>query len=249
MLAALQHAAGELVRGLTHLLCPNLCWACGQLMPDNFAHFCQTCQPALTADPFDSCPRCASIVGPHSQVEQGCLYCRDKNFAFDGAVRLGIYKDRLREVILRLKQRGGELLAEVVGELWAAVQGELLRSLKPDLITCVPLHWRRRLERGFNQSEILARALARRLNFSCQLYLLRRVRYTAQQKAQGVTQRYENVRGAFAPGGGVRLTGERVLLVDDVMTTGYTASEAARALLEAGAGAVVVAVLAHAYQF
>jgi predicted amidophosphoribosyltransferase len=103
----------------------------------------------------------------------------------------------------------------------------------------------RRLRRGYNQSEILARPLAGRLRLPCRPGWLRRGRRTPQQTLQPPAGRRENVRGAFRARAGAGLRGRTVLLVDDVLTTGSTAHEAARALRQAGAARVVVAVLAH----
>ena len=109
----------------------------------------------------------------------------------------------------------------------------------------VPLHWWRRWTRGYNQSESLGRALAARLGLPCQGRWLRRVRNTPRQVDQSAAARRENVRNAFVAQGRPDLRGKTVLLVDDVLTTGSTANEAASALRKAGAGRIVVAVLAH----
>jgi ComF family protein len=145
-----------------------------------------------------------------------------------------------------MKHRSGELLAEVVGALWAEQTEARLREVRADIVVPVPLHWRRRLARGYNQSEALARAVADRLGLPCRPSLLRRVRHTPQQTQQSPAGRRDNVRGAFAARLGRAFAGKSILLVDDVMTTGSTASEAARALREDGAARVVVAVLARA---
>jgi ComF family protein len=116
--------------------------------------------------------------------------------------------------------------------------------LAPDAVVPVPLHWWRRLRRGYNQSEALARGLARVLALPCRTSWLRRARHTPSQVGKSAEQRRANVRGAFRA---ARVpAGASVLLVDDVMTTGATASEAARALKEAGAGRVVAAALGRA---
>jgi ComF family protein len=151
----------------------------------------------------------------------------------------------LREVILRMKHQNGESLAEAVGDLWAEHSGSRLRQSGAQVIIPVPLHWRRRWTRGYNQSEALARALASSLQLPCKPSWVRRTRHTPQQTSQTRAQRPENVRGAFKAGSGARLRGVTVLLVDDVLTTGTTCSEASRALREAGAAKVMVAVLAH----
>jgi predicted amidophosphoribosyltransferase len=111
-------------------------------------------------------------------------------------------------------------------------------------VRLVPLHWWRRWRRGYNQSEALARRVARTLSSTCRPQALRRVRNTGPQTAQTLAGRRANVRGAFRARRGVEVGGKTILLVDDVLTTGSTCHEAARALCAAGAGRVVVAVLA-----
>jgi ComF family protein len=167
------------------------------------------------------------------------------HFPFDQALRLGPYDGLLREVILRLKHAPGEGLAEVLGELWAEHSEPRLRSLGAAVVVPVPLHWWRRLSRGYNQSEVLARAVAARLGLPCRPGFLRQVRATSHQKGQSTANRRSNVQGAFRGQPHPEMRGQTVLLVDDVLTTGSTAGEAARALLRAGAARVVVAVLAR----
>jgi ComF family protein len=120
-----------------------------------------------------------------------------------------------------------------------------LQALGPHVIVPVPLHWRRHWQRGFNQSEALARALAQRLGTRCRPALLRRIRATPPQPGCTPPQRRDNVRGAFAARAGSSLPGQTILLVDDVLTTGATATEAARALQALRPARVIVAVLAH----
>jgi len=244
--AAKQSALITLARGLLQIFYPNLCWICRQPLPPEQPAFCPPCREALLTDPRPSCPRCAATVGPFADLETGCPACRAEEFAFDRAVRLGTYEGPLREVILRLKTAHGEGLAEIVAGEWAAGAAEKLRALGIHCVVPVPLHWWRRWQRGYNQSDALGRALAKVLCSPFHPYGLRRLRKTAMQVHLSVTKRRENVRGAFEARRTVALAGKTVLLVDDVMTTGSTAHEAARALRRAGAARVVVAVLARA---
>jgi ComF family protein len=236
----------SLAQGLLHLVYPNVCWGCGRLLEPQAPGFCSACHHAIFNDPRPSCPRCAATVGPFANVDEGCPACREEGFAFAGAVRLGIYDGAVREVVLRLKQGHNEGLTGLIGEAWAAYAGARLRDLGATVVVPVPLHWWRRWQRGYNQSETLARALARALGLPCVVRGLRRVRFTALQAGLSSSARRDNVRGAFEPGRRANFGGETVLLVDDVMTTGATAHEAARALKRAGATRVVVAVLARA---
>lgn len=235
----------ELGRGILQLLYPGVCGACGGSLAPEEATFCQSCRAALSADPHPSCPRCASTIGPYVSTEAGCIRCRERRFHFEQAFRLGPYEGLLREMILRIKQSQGELTAEQIGDLWAERMGSGLRAVGADAVIPVPLHWWRRWQRGYNQSETLARALADHLHLPCRPGWLRRIRSTPFQMRQTPAGRVQNVHNAFRARSGARLRGLTVLLVDDVLTTGSTCSEAAKALRAAGAARVVVAVLAH----
>jgi ComF family protein len=130
--------------------------------------------------------------------------------------------------------------------LWIGRDKQRFQALAADVVVSVPLHWWRRWRRGYNQSAALARGIARHLQIPCFPSWLRRLRNTPDQTLQTPAGRRENVRGAFGARSRAHLKGRTVLLVDDVMTTGATANEAARALRAAGAARVVVAALARA---
>jgi ComF family protein len=236
----------ELGRGLLHLAYPACCQLCGRPAPQS-APFCDACRAAFLADAPPACPHCAAEVGPFAVIDGRCVRCRGEPFRFDAALRLGPYDGPLREAVLRMKHHAGEGLAELLGQLWADHAGADFRAAGADVIAPVPLHWRRRWLRGYNQSEALAHGMAARLRLPCGTCGLRRIRATPVQTSQTPAGRRENVRGAFAAARTPRLAGKTVLLIDDVMTTGATASEAAGALKAAGAGRVVVAVLTHAH--
>jgi ComF family protein len=143
------------------------------------------------------------------------------------------------------KDAAGEPLAEELGRLWADGRASQLPDPNPTLVVPVPLHWWRRWERGYNQSAAVARGIADRLKVRCQPNVLVRVRLTPQQRTRSAAERRENVKGAFRLSRFARVRNERVLLVDDVLTTGATADAAADVLLAGGAAQVTVAVIAH----
>lgn len=233
-------------RGLLDLVYPGCCLTCGRPLSPSEPHLCGACLHALFDEPGLSCPRCAATVGPHGVVDGTCPGCRDQRPAFAAALRLGRYDGLLREVVLRLKHHRGEGLAEVLGVQWLARASDRFRALGAEAVVPVPLHFWRRLHRGYNQSAALARVIAAALAIPCQPRWLRRVRNTPSQAGLSSTARRENVRGAFNVPAGAPVSGRSVLLVDDVMTTSATADEAARALRRAGAAHVCVAVLARA---
>lgn len=236
----------EFFRGLGRLVYPPDCLLCGARHdPPDGLSICDGCRAAILRDPFETCPRCCGTVGPHADLEGGCSSCRGESFHFESAFRLGPYDGKLRDAVLKTKNLPGEILAETLGLLWADRDAARFRELRIDVLVPVPLHRWRRLERGYNQSAALADALASKLQVPTRRYWLRRVKPTPKQFTQSATARRENVKNAFRSTRSCRVKNLRVLLVDDVLTTGATASEAAKVLKAAGAAQVSVAVLAH----
>jgi ComF family protein len=238
----------SLWRGTLDLIYPPTCLFCDELLSEEQEDFCPPCRVELVADPHETCPRCAESVGGYTADPAGCPRCRDQTLHFDAAFRMGPHAGKLRDAILRVKKAERADLAEGLGRLWASTLAEQLKGERFDVVVPVPLHWLRRLERGYNQAAMLARPLAKQLRVPFSARRLRRIRYTSHQTGQSAASRQENLRGAFASWPAHRIRGLRILLVDDVMTTGSTCSEAARALKKAGAARVVAAVLARAEQ-
>lgn len=236
----------ELGHGLMHLLLPGCCHLCDQPLASPFSSLCPVCRDKILQDTETACPRCAGTIGPYAAVDGRCRHCRDEEYAFERVVRLGAYDGLLRDAVLRVKHAHNEGLAEILGELWAG-NARAWQALTVDVIVPVPLFWWRRWQRGYNQSAAIARGLAAGLKVSVETHGIYRRRHTPLQTQQSAARRHDNVRGAFASGWrGRRLQGKSVLLVDDVMTTGATAHEAARALRALGVSRVIVAVLARA---
>lgn len=229
--------------GLAHWFYPSVCNLCETPLEAHGA-FCDGCRNELATDPEEYCRRCGSSCGKYEIMADGCNYCHIHRFAFSSVMRMGPYKGKLREAILRMKSAAGEGLAEVLGELWAAMLLPQLQALPINAVVPVPLHWIRRWQRGYNQSATLAQCLSDRLGRPLRPRWLRRVRHTPFQTEQTAAQRWRNVHNAFRARRR-NLEGKTILLVDDVMTTGSTCHDAARALRAAGAACVHVAVLAH----
>jgi predicted amidophosphoribosyltransferase len=145
-----------------------------------------------------------------------------------------------------MKQASGDLLSAATGRLYCHGRGDEVGRLRPDVVTAVPMFWTRRLVRGTNSPDILAEWLAWRLRVPLDLEMVVRRRNTPPQAGLRRAQRIANVRGAFRLRAGYYLEGVRVLVVDDVLTTGATAGEVAGVVKQAGAAMVAVAVLARA---
>jgi ComF family protein len=247
ILRAIAQAGRTFGRGLLHLVYPRICWVCQQIQPIEENAVCAACAATLVSDTRPTCHRCASTVGPFVDTTQGCQLCRNEKFAFDRAFRLGPYEGPLREVVLRMKSSHGEGLAEVFGAFWAGQMARRLGPLMPDLVLPVPLHWRRHYQRGFNQSAVLAQALAAKLRIPCEPGRLQRWQATADQKSLQGQSRRENVKGAFRLRPGNDVADKTIILVDDVLTTGATASETAKPLRTLKPKSIVLAVLAHGF--
>ncbi len=231
----------ELSRGLLHLIYPGLCHLCGKALAPGTGSLCASCRDGLLGDTFPTCPRCAATIGPFANTDGGCLNCRTQSFAFDRVLRLGPYDGMWREAVLRLKHSSGEILAELLGELWGGHCRTKFQALDADCVVPVPLHWRRRWRRGYNQSAALAHGLAAVIGLPCHPSWLRRTRNTPAQHLLPASSRRDNLRGVFRALRSAKVRGHTVLLVDDVMTTGATAHEAAAALRRDGASRVFVA--------
>jgi len=193
----------------------------------------------ITADYF--CIACKTpFVNPFPLDDEGlCGLCRRGLTGFDAAYTFGSYEDELRQLIHLYKYAGIQTLARPLGKLMVTA---LPRDRSFDVIVPMPLHWIKLWRRGFNQSELLARAVSRRWNVPLKR-LVRRTRNTGAQAGLSNAKRRENVSSAFRASDQVK--GKRVLLVDDVMTTGATAGACARALKRAGAVHVTLLTLAR----
>jgi len=240
--------ASELLRGVGQFIFPNSCLICDSAETENcrFRHgLCIQCVQAVSPKDDSACPRCAMTIGPHTDVSEGCSECRGEALGFESAVRLGPYDGKLRDAVLRIKSSHGEGLAEMLGHVLMERASVKLRASGVQVVVPVPLHWRRRLSRGYNQASAIGRQLAAGLGVKFAPNLLKRIRHTPQQVQPSATARKENVRGAFRMKRDASFPRVPVLLVDDVLTTGSTAGEAARTLREAGASQVILAVLAR----
>lgn len=206
---------------------------------------CPTCQDHLI-DQRPACGRCGCTIVGSRGASTNCPHCVAEKFHFDATVRLGPYEGMCRTAVLRVKRASQRALALALGDLLAAVHRDALQALAPEAIVPIPMHWSRRMWRGANSPETISERLSRKLGVPLAPHLLARRRRTAPQAHLSPSRRLANVRGAFRAAAHADLPGARLLLVDDIMTTGATVNEAAKVLRRAGAAFVGVAVLARA---
>lgn len=242
-MAPLNQIYRRLLQAPVGLLYPLACEICQQpLDSDQPFALCAGCSGLLAAK-RPACARCGMSL-PDQPLP--CPHCRrGKKYSFASIVRLGVYDDALRESVLRMKTAANEPLAAAVTSWMARHCEGLLREQAADCVVPVPMHWRRRWLHGTNSAETIADVLARELRLPLRRVLVR-TRHTEPQGPLSPRQRRQNVKGVFAVGRFRRLRGCRILLVDDILTTGATCHEASKVLRKAGAAQVSVAVIARA---
>ena len=204
---------------------------------------CQDCLNKITPIVDAFCRRCGtptSINEPHL-----CLRCQSKPLSAIDGIRAAAHfeKTPIRQAIHSLKYRNHQALTAPLAKLLAEAYNRF--HLKADVILPVPLHKLRHRDRGYNQSELLARELANELHLPVNTHLLQRIRPTKVQVDLSAIERYHNVANAFSCDS-QSLAGQKVLLIDDVCTTGATLDACAAALKTAGAQTVWGLTLARA---
>lgn len=228
-----------------NLVFPPACAACQvSLEPGTPLGLCIPCR-AQFVDTRPACSRCGLKVPPGFD-SAACPQCRDLRLRFARVLRLGQYEGDLRSAVLRIKRPHERALAVALGDALGETFAAQLSHAQPDVVIPVPMHWTRRAWRGTNSPQTIAGRLALHLDIPMATHLLVRSRRTAPQATLSPNKRRANVRGAFRVRSHRDLPGARVLLIDDIMTTGATLNEAAKVLVKAGVGEITVAVLARA---
>lgn len=234
-------------RRTLELLFPGSCLACGsqELPLDQIVSFCSTCIAEIVRGDVPVCLRCGARLPEHVPQGDGCAHCREHKLWFDRAITLGEYEDLLRDLLMQMKTDRSERLAQGLAQLIADKLGEVLRQIAPDALVPAPMHLFRRLARGTNPPAALALRLGRELRLPVYPDLLCRRRNIQPQIGLSQPARFRNVRGQVRVRASYTFRAPHVLLVDDILTTGATCSEAARMLKRAGARQVTVLAVAR----
>jgi len=217
---------GQRLQGST--MEPDFCDACmAGVTPLGPAHCCLCAQPFADATSSHLCGTCLKLPRSFTRVHAACRY-----------------RGSIKDAVHRLKHRNQLALAKPLG----LILGKTVSNSGPgdpiDYIVPVPLHPHRLRQRGYNQALEIARPLSRQLGLPIEARLLQRSRKTPPQQGLPADQRSRNLRNAFSLAG--QVTGARILLVDDIMTTGETVRECCRTLLQGGAEEIQVAVVGRA---
>ena len=239
----LEHGLGAALE----LLMPPRCVGCSEELPERHdgLMLCGSCRGELRLIDWPVCGRCAAPVPATGSIQLACSHCRNDKLRFNRTLALGSYEGRLRHLVMRMKTDRSELVARTLAELAWRELGSKLRELKVDVITAVPMHAWRRWRRGTNPPRAIAERLAEKLGVPSAGGMLRLKQNLPPQVGLSRPARFRNVAGEMAVRPTYYLQVAHVLVVDDILTTGATCSEAARVLRRAGAEEVSVFALAR----
>ncbi len=233
------------LREITALALPDHCQICEAFIPPRTGGgVCIGCLSSIRRID-NACHTCGapipSVVGP---VEE-CLHCRKGHWPAHRVHSFGIYEGTVRKAVVLLKQPGSEPLSHSLGKQ----MGQWLLRLPDqgpfDLIIPTPKYWMQRMIRPHNSSELLAEHIGRALRSPVDRHVITRIRLTAKQGTLPRHERANNVKGAFQATYPRKLRGKRLLVIDDILTSGATAAEIVSVLLAAGAKHVEVVCLAR----
>jgi ComF family protein len=236
-----------ILKAFLDILFPPLCHACRAFIPEGGdLHLCPDC---LDGSPRIVTPHC-TVCGLPFLTEGGgnhlCGACHAEPPPFASARAAVLFDGPVRDLVHRLKYGKKVQHARPLGLLTAYRLGGFAESFAGDFVIPVPLHLKRLRQRGFNQAILLGDLLAKRWQVPMIRDNLRRIRWTEPQVNLSAAERRENVRGAFALRDAEVIRDKRIILVDDVYTTGHTVAECAGTLKRGGAAAVFVVTVARA---
>lgn len=237
----------EAGRRILDLVLGQSCARCDQEFADDWGdeRLCGDCLLSLTPEMPELCWHCGSRQVTAVEGKRDCRRCQGRRLDYSRMICGGMYEGHLRETVLQAKQPKAQPLSAALGGLFARQCASTIDEFAPDMIVPVPLHWRRHWERGFNHTLAMAEGISGRLGIPVRNVLRRRTA-TLPHRGLSATARRQNIRGAFRVRSLARVSGKRILLLDDIVTTGATCQEAAQVLRRAGAKEVCVGVIARA---
>ncbi len=241
--SAARFFAVEAQLGLKNLFLPALCRKCGvRILTERNLFFCGDCWSTIETLTGPKCERCgrphSARVGFDPIEDRICSECAAQKLWVESTYAAGIHEGVLRDAIHLLKFGRKRLIAEPLARLLVERALAGVDHEDYDFISAVPLHRNRMKERGYNQSELIAGSVCALLPGAELRPLLRRVKDTPSFSLLGAVERRAWIKNAFRPVAGVDIKKKRILLIDDVVTTGATTNECARALFRAGAKSV-----------
>lgn len=236
-----------IIKAFLDILFPPLCHICKEFIPDaGDIHLCPGCMEGVKLLTSPLCRVCGVPFYTEGGADHLCGQCAISPPCFAAARGATLFEGPVKELIHNLKYNKAVRLARPLSIITARHLAPFVQNCSPHMIIPVPLHIKRLRARGFNQSALIADRLSKEWGVPLSRRALSRVRWTEPQIKMSAEERVWNVKGAFAVKEPAMVRGRRVLLIDDVCTTGSTINECARTLLAAGAAQVFVTTAARA---
>ena len=234
------HILRKLKELLLQLLFPTRCPVCDGIVRPFGEKICLECLPKLKVVTAPWCMRCGKKLTEEGEL---CKDCLRRRHSYDRARTLYEYAGAAPS-IYRFKYSGRQEYGDFFGEEMGRYLGDFIRRAQPDVLIPVPLYRKKLRSRGYNQAACLARALGRSLQLPVDEKFVKRVRNTAPMKRLNPAERQNNLKKAFIIGGNDVKLYDRIILVDDIYTTGTTLDEIAALLKEHGVSKVYCVTLA-----
>ncbi|MBN1354540.1 MAG: ComF family protein [Candidatus Omnitrophica bacterium] len=231
----------SVLKNILDVILPPVCYVCGISCSSKYG-LCDGCLGKIRRIPQPSCPAC----GRHP-AENGllCGECASKKYYIERAWSCCYYENVIKECVHLFKYNGYLGLVDIFNDIMTAFIAENGIDKNIDLVIPVPLFGTKKRERTYNHSEVLARAVAKRLAVPVDTKNLRKIKWTQSQSELTKEKRMRNIKEAFVAVDNNAFFGKNVLIVDDVYTTGATVNECARVLLKAKANKVFSITLAR----
>ncbi|MDI6758113.1 MAG: ComF family protein [Candidatus Omnitrophota bacterium] len=238
----------KFINALVNIVYPKKCLACKEKLKIHLQNelICAKCLKNIKKNTPPFCSSCGRHLVKTNFAKNICPSCLRGKLHFDRAFSPYTYKGSIKRLIHEFKYKGKDYLGSPLGAMMIDFINEYNLPINYiDFIIPVPLHKTKLREREFNQAQVLAEAIAKKFNKGLLTETLTRQRYTRAQADLEINERLKNVKGSFSITNPQVIKGKNLLVIDDVLTTGATSSEAAAALKEAGANIVFILTLAH----
>lgn len=228
-----------MIAGFMDFALPPLCLGCGKFNEDGSCDVCERCMKKIGRELYPICLNCSELI-PNSRE---CLRCKDQSFPL---FAYGVYRDPLSEIILQFKFRGITSPASLFSRLICEQFGKIIIAFGADWLVPVPLHRGREKFRGYNQARLIAEQLSEGLNIAVGDEFITKIKRTRPQSRLEISRRKANVHDAFRAAAS-DVTDDKLILVDDVATSGATLREVRRTLVAAKGNVVAAVVFAHGH--
>ncbi len=236
------------LKSLFELLYPKgpYCYFCNSLLKPWEVFWCTNCMNKIKKERnnYKHCKKCARFVSNNTDF---CSYCKNNEYPFTTAISVGVYSGVLKKSLHDFKYRNKQSFAEPLSRLIALEATKYKKILTADTIIAVPMHSSKLKKRGYNQSELLSECISKLLNIPFNKKILIKIKNTDDMVNLRKNERLNNLEGAFSVKNQKLILDKKIVLVDDIFTTGSTVSSCSETLLNAGAKEVLVLVIASSF--